>query len=105
MNIDIIKDLCKDETIEVSQHFAERCRKRGITYKEAKEAILSGKIIEEYPDDYPFESCLILGVALNLKILHVVAGIGNNKLWLITVYEPDRNRWNSTFTERRTNNE
>lgn len=101
MDIQEIKRLCEDETIEASGHFVERGRRRNISYKETKEAIINGEIIEEYPDDYPFPSCLILGVTVGGKVLHVVAGIGNGRLWLITVYEPDKARWSSDFKTRK----
>lgn len=101
MDIQEIKRLCEDETIEASSHFVERGRRRNISYKETKEAIINGEIIEEYPDDYPFPSCLILGVTGSGKVLHMVAGIGNGRLWLITVYEPDKTRWSSDFKTRK----
>ena len=103
MDIELIQSLCKDETIEATGHFAERCLKRNITYKETKEAILKGEIIEDYPNDYPFPSCLLLGTTLKEKYLHIVAGIGKNKLWLITVYEPDKNEWDESLKFRREN--
>ena len=103
MNIEDIKNLCKDETIEASQHFAERCRKRGLTYKEAKEAICVGEVIETYIDDYPHPSCLLIGKTKNGKIVHVVVGLTNDRLWLITVYEPDRDRWDKSLKLRKEN--
>lgn len=101
MDMHEIKRLCKDETIEASSHFIERGRRRNISYKETKEAIISGEIIEDYPNDYPFPSCLVLGKTYEGKVLHVVVGIGKETLWLITVYEPDRNRWDSDYKTRR----
>ena len=56
MDIDIIKNLCNDETIEVTQHILLRFQQRNISYSEIKQAILSGEIIEEYPEDYPYPS-------------------------------------------------
>ena len=101
MDIEFIKSLCKDETIEVTNHFAQRRIKRNITYEETKEAILNGEIIEHYPDDFPFESCLILGTTLKDKYLHIVVGIGENKLWIVTAYEPDIREWDSTLKVRK----
>lgn len=84
-----IKALCKDVSIEVTQHILMRCQQRNISYTEIKEVIENGEIIEEYPDDYPYPSCLILGMTIKERNLHVVVGIGESKLWLITAYEPD----------------
>jgi hypothetical protein len=66
-------------------------------------AILHGEIIEEYPDDYPFPSCLILCILLNKKPLHVVAGFNDcdNTIWLITAYYPSPEKWEADFKTRK----
>ena len=33
--------------------------------------------------------------------IHVVVGIGENKLWLITAYEPDPLKWDETLKNRK----
>ena len=38
------------------KHALERMLERGISIALVKQAILSGSIIEEYPDDYPIPS-------------------------------------------------
>ena len=76
MNIDQIRLLCSNATIEVTQHILMRCQQRNITYEEVKEVIENGEIIEEYPDDYPYPSCLILGMTIKGRKIHVVVGLG-----------------------------
>ena len=44
MDIEQIKMLCKDVTIEVTQHILARCQQGHITYEEIKEVICSGEI-------------------------------------------------------------
>lgn len=104
MDITEIKRLCADETIEISSHIQQRMLQRGVSYKEVKQALMNGEIIEDYPDDYPYPSCLVLGTTSNGKKLHIVAGIGEEKLWLITVYVPNVILWDETLTKRRTEN-
>lgn len=58
-------------------------------------------IIEDYPDDYPFPSCLVLGATVNGKVLHVVVGVGDGCLWLITAYYSDPLKWNDDFSIRK----
>lgn len=96
-----IKALCKDVSIEVTQHILMRCQQRNISYTEIKEVIENGEIIEEYPDDYPYPSCLILGMTIKERKLHVVVGIGESKLWLITAYEPDSLKWDEALKNRK----
>lgn len=88
MNIEIIKNLCLQNKLQWTNHILVRLLQRNIKISDVKEAILSGKIIEEYPDDYPHSSCLILGITLNKQKLHVVCGVDKDLLWPITAYKP-----------------
>lgn len=101
MDINRIKALCSDATIEVTQHILMRCQQRNISYEEIKEVIKNGEIIEEYPDDCPYPSCLIFGMTVYGRKIHVVAGISEMKLWLITAYEPAPSQWDETFKRRK----
>ncbi len=96
MNMDDLRTLCSDDTIVVTQHTAHRMAERGIGYSETKQAIITGEIIEDYPDDYPHPSCLILGNGL-----HVVAGVGDERLWIITVYRPSYEKWEADLKTRK----
>jgi len=55
-------------------------------------AILNGEIIEEYPDDKPFPSCLIYGRSADGRPLHVVCAVAPVSR-IITVYFPDESKW------------
>ncbi len=63
--------------------------------------IETGEIIEEYPTDYPYPSCLLLGISTSEKYLHAVIGVGNGYLWLITAYYPDSKKWDDTYKVRK----
>jgi hypothetical protein len=71
-------------------------RERGIRYDDIKEAIQDGEIIEIYPDDYPFPSCLLLGNGL-----HVVCSLGDDILYIITAYWPSLDKWENDGRMRR----
>jgi len=62
----------------------------------------TGQTIEEYADDTPYPSRLILGWS-DLRPIHVVVAQnqGEEELIVITVYEPDRNLWDVHFRRRR----
>lgn len=98
---EILHKLCRDETIFMTQHMALRCRERKIRYADIKHAILTGEIIENYPDDYPQPSCLILGTTESGAPLHVVAGASEEALWLITAYYPDPGAWEADMKTRK----
>ena len=101
ISLESLHSLCTDETITLTQHLQLRMRERGIKYADIKNAIMTGKIIEQYPTDQPFPSCLIFGLSVQSKPLHVVCGIGEGLLWIITTYYPDSNKWEPDFETRR----
>lgn len=99
-----IKDViyhCKNKSIQWSNHALTRMMQRNITSENVIQILINGKIIEQYPDDYPYPSCLICGIDKNQKYVHVVCGIGENKLWIITAYYPNIHEWGKNFTIRR----
>jgi len=63
--------------------------------EEVCQAILSGKIIEDYPEDAPYPSCLIYGRTSDGRPLHMVCAYADDvrKVIIITAYEPSPNRW------------
>ena len=79
----------------------QRMAQRHISFSEVKEVIMNGEIIEYYQDDYPYPSCLVFGYTIKSRVIHTVVGIGDSKLWLITVYEPDPKQWSEDFKVRR----
>jgi hypothetical protein len=62
---------------------------------EVFEVVLEGKIIEDYPEDEPYPSCLIYGRTLEDRPLHVVCAFAKTEeaAIIITVYEPNPERW------------
>ena len=60
--------------IKWSVHCFERMQERDISRADVKNCILNGKIIEDYPNDFPYPSCLIFGYTIKEIVIHVVAG-------------------------------
>lgn len=103
MDIQLIKDLVCSENVILTEHFLKRMRERNIKIANVEEALLNGEIIENYPSDYPYPSCLVLGFYSAAVALHVVVGVclDDDKLWLITVYQPNINKWSDDFKTRK----
>lgn len=101
MDIKQIQLLCSQHKIRWTQHIMLRLTQRRISMDDVNEAIMSGEIIENYPDDYPDPSCLIFGLTSKNKSLHVVCGIHESELWLITAYHPDKAKWSNDFKQRK----
>ena len=96
--------MCSDENIAVTQHANRRFQERKIFLDDIEAAIFSGKIIEEYPDDKPFPSCLILGKSEKNLPLHIVASIDEEFLYIITAYYPSSEKWENDFMTRKEKN-
>ena len=82
-------------------HAIIRMFQRHVDEKDVRSVLEKGEIIERYPDDIPYPSRLILGWVEN-RPLHVVAAenIADNETIVITVYEPDQDKWSLSFKRR-----
>jgi hypothetical protein len=101
MTIEDIVLLCKKQSVRWTGHILERIFRRGIGADEVTNALTKGEIIEQYPSDYPFPSCLVLGHTAAGRPLHVVCGSNGMELWLITAYLPNPAEWTEDFKQRR----
>ncbi len=87
---------------EFSQHAVDQSIVRRIGVQELREAIASGEIIEDYPDDKYGPSCLILGFTQANRPLHSQCSYPSRPLIkVITLYEPDPQRWINLRIRRR----
>lgn len=103
MNLELIRKLCSEKKLRWTNHIFLRLVQRNISMEDVQNAILSGEIIEDYPDDYPFPSCLILGYRAPRDVIHVVCAPDDSgeELWLITAYVPQKEKWMSDLKTRR----
>ena len=100
-DIEIIKKCCTDKHIIWMEHSTKRMIERGIFRKEVIACLQNGEIIEKYPDDHPYSSCLVYGNTENNRPLHVVCSVNNGYVYIITVYEPSIFKWQSDFKVRK----
>ena len=99
-SIENFKTINAPEKMILTQHSRKRFSERGIEIQDIVNAIETGEIIEDYPEDFPFPSCLILGKSFD-KIIHVVASIDDGLIYLITAYLPDSGRWKADWKTRK----
>jgi hypothetical protein len=75
---------------------------RKISTDDVRQILSNGEVVEEYPEDKPFPSRLILGWR-GPDPTHVV--VADNKTSgeriIITVYEPEPTMWEADFKRRR----
>lgn len=62
---------------------------------EVDELIFGGEIIEQYPDDRPYPSCLVYGTTHGRRPLHTVCAYDheNARAFIVTVYQPNPEVW------------
>jgi Domain of unknown function (DUF4258) len=85
----------------ISFTHTEKLRQRRIKAEDIEQAIKTGTIIEDYPEDRRGPSCLILGFA-GKRPLHVVCGrLDDDEILIITAYEPDPAEWESDGKTRK----
>ena len=76
---------------------------RMIAPAEVEHIVISGEVIEDYPQDPRGHSCLLLGVGEGGRLLHVVCSPKDDYLAIIiiTAYVPDPEQWSADVRRRR----
>ena len=101
VDFDRLKQLVSDRAILWREHALQRMNERRISKADVKTAILSGEIIEDYPDAYPTPSCLVFGCTVSGRRIHVVCGVLDEMAVIITAYRPDVRKWQPDGKTRR----
>ena len=92
--IDDIRAKIAGDQFEFSQHAVDQSIVRHISVQELREAIAVGEVIEDYPTDKYGPSCLVFGVTLAGRPLHIQCSYPSRPVVkIITLYEPDPQRW------------
>lgn len=83
-------------------HAIRRMSQRQISIDDVRHILATGEVIEDYPNDVPYPSRLLLGWR-GQRPLHVVAAdnVISQETIVITVYEPDSSQWEAGFRRRK----
>jgi hypothetical protein len=81
-------------------HAIQRMAQRRIRVEDIRRVLDTGEVIENYPDDFPYPSALVLGW-IDRQAIHVVAVTTPAEKIVITVHEPDPARWEADFKRRK----
>ncbi|MEX2162582.1 MAG: DUF4258 domain-containing protein [Anaerolineales bacterium] len=91
----------RSERVIFRVHALQRMFEREISLADIINTIEHGEIIEEYPKDEPYPSHLMLGWS-GERPIHIVVGAGEQETAIvITVYQPDADKWDTSFKHRR----
>ena len=100
----LIKELRKlniAELYAITEHAQIRLFERGITLVDVTNCVANDEVIEQYENNMPLPSCLVLGMTIRDKFIHIVVSHDDEFIYLITAYYPDEQQWNSDFKTRR----
>lgn len=100
MDIDLIKRQVHGGRFRLSIHAEIEARYERLDIEQIIEAILADEILERYPDTGRGESCLIVGIAQQIPI-HVVCGMRNDLVIIVTVYIPGPPKFRDPWTRAR----
>lgn len=83
-------------------HVLARMFQRQIKVEKVRAVLTHGETIEDYSDEMPSPSRLILGWR-GKRLFHIVAALNppEDELIVITVYEPDPALWSHDFRKRK----
>jgi len=95
VNLEDIIEAIRHNRIRITDHADEEAQADHLSFDEVFISVFQGEIIEEYPDDKPYPSCLIYGETFRREPVHSVWGYNRQNGWavLITTYRPDPDRW------------
>ncbi len=95
MDIENIIDAIRSGYVRITDHADEEAFDDSLTYDEIYSSVIQGEVIEDYPNDKPYPSCLIMGKNFSGDPIHSVWAYNPENLWavLITVYRPNPGRW------------
>ncbi len=100
--IEAIRSKFLFDQFEFSKHATDQSILREISVDEIRQAIKTGEIIEDYPNDKYGPSCLILGFTDNQRPIHIICSYPARPLIkIITVYEPNPAEWIENKIRRR----
>ena len=90
-----IKKLAMLGLVRITQHAHQEMVAEDFIWQDVLEAILSANLIDDYPGHRRGACCLLGGVTIKGRPVHIVCTNDQPVLVIITVYEPKAPKWKS----------
>ncbi len=99
---DLIRAIGEGKVL-ITDHADEEAQADDLSFDEVYFSVVHGEIIEEYPGDRPYPSCLVYGDTFGGEPVHSVWAYNEESGFavIITVYRPDPTRWEPDWKTRR----
>jgi hypothetical protein len=85
MNIENIINAIRNNQVRITDHADEEAVDDCLTYEEIYFSAIRGEVIENYPSDKPYPSCLILGRNFSSEPIHSVWAYNSENLWVVLI--------------------
>ena len=82
---DNIIEAIRHNRIKITDHADEEAENDQLTFDEIYFSVFNGEIIEDYPDDKPYPSCLICGKTFSGDPIHSVWAYNENSQWAVLI--------------------
>lgn len=95
MNIEDIIVAIRHGRVHITDHARDEAEEDQLSYDDIFASVFQGTVIEDYPDDRPFPSCLIYGNTHRQEPVHSVWAYSQEggRAILVTAYRPDPSLW------------
>ena len=95
MDIEDILNAIRHSRVRITDHADAETLAEHLSFDEVMYSVRYGEIIEDYPDDRPYPSCLIYGDTPTDDPVHSVWAYNREtgSAVLVTTYRPDPARW------------
>lgn len=99
ISMKVIERFITTERYEYYTHAITEAKKDGVEPSDIVFVLLTGKIIERYPER---QRVLVCGEMMNRVPLHVICDYSDeDMIYITTVYIPSREEWSHNFQRRR----
>ena len=88
IEIEWIQRNVRENEYYFSAHADQERQNENLTITELEEALLYGRVLEQYEDTGRGESCLVVGFTTGGKPIHVLCGRRGEYLVIVTAYIP-----------------
>jgi uncharacterized protein DUF4258 len=95
MDLAAVVEAIHAHRLRITDHADEEAHADQLSLDEILFSVTQGEVLESYPTDKPFPSCLIGGTTRQGDPVHSVWAYNAESRWavLVTVYRPDPERW------------
>ena len=95
MGLEDIIGAIRNDRVHITGHAYDEAEEDQLSYDDIFASVYQGEVIEDYPDDKPFPSCLVYGNTYSAEPVHSVWAYSHEggRAILVTVYRPDPDMW------------